>query len=55
MDRFEARLDIIRKFLANCDFLELLQVSKDVADALEYRAKIEEAILKAQKIANSYT
>lgn len=42
----------MRKFLAELDFLQLLDVSKDVALALDYRAKTEELILTAQKIAN---
>ena len=52
MRNFEIRHSAFLKMLASADFLELLQYSKDVSLSLEYRAKIEETILTAQKLAN---
>lgn len=49
---WEQKRRAFRVFLAELDFLQLLDASKDVADALEYRAKVEETIHGAQKIAN---
>ncbi len=52
IEQWDFAREQFRKSLSKCDFLQLLELSKDVADALEYRAKIEETILGAQKLAN---
>lgn len=52
IEKWEEKRKAFRAFLAELDFLQLLDASKDVADALEYRAKVEETIHGAQKIAN---
>lgn len=52
LQRIEAKRTAFLSILASADFLELLQFSKDVSMALNYRAKMEETILTAQKYMN---
>jgi hypothetical protein len=49
---WENKRRALQKFLASLDVLELLDVSKDVSDALKYRANVEETIHAAHRLAN---